>query len=157
MGCDIHPLLFVKNHLLSDDWRFKAVPPRDRHYAFFGALAGVRYADVPAASPPRGFPEWFMKPDYAVFRDGREIDSWWLAPHVSMEHTPSWLSLADMKAHRAVLAEWQPPSALEFTPEDITELLNSWDEWITLMEFYQKAAWQKPGDDDVVIVFDFDS
>ena len=141
MGCDIHPLMFVnRGDSKLQSWQFVAVPPSNRNYAFFGALAGVRDEHVPVVKEPAGFPRWFKDREFDVFRHSE-----WPMPGVSMEHTPSWVSLADMHKHLAKLDGVVG-----------TDTLGAWHQWIELMEYY-RDAYGITHNEGVVIVFDFDS
>ena len=59
MGCDIHGVVEYEEKIKHGDgsawWSAIAIVDLDRDYALFGALAGVRIADIPHIEP-RGLP-----------------------------------------------------------------------------------------------------
>ena len=96
MGCDIHPRIQYR-HPGGDYWRdFSGEMSWDRWYSLFELMAGVRCdGETPctdercarAIAQPRGWP------------DGRR-------PYEMDDdlHTPSWLTLAELREVRALLA-----------------------------------------------------
>lgn len=133
MGCDIHPGLFV---LRNNKWaQFLAVPPDERHYDFFGLLAGVR-GDTKPIAEPRGMPEWFPG-----------ADKWWAEYIVDGDHTPSWLSLQELE-NRLSLPD----------RDDDIGVTSALSEWVLLGRFYQKAdtIWRATNR-EMIYVFNFDS
>lgn len=57
-----------------------------RDYSLFGVFAGVRIDDIPGSYEPKGFPE------DACEETKKAFDDWGLDAH-----TPSWLSLKELK------------------------------------------------------------
>lgn len=103
MGCDIHPKaeVFINGKWMrcEDDG---ACVPRDRDYATFGVLAGIRREDMPRIADPRGFPTdmaWEVsdRPGGAEFGD----------------HSFSWVTLREMiKAWDTMTASDQQEACL---------------------------------------------
>lgn len=78
MGCDIHVHVEVK---INNEWHHYSAPSVDRWYWLFGAMAGVRSAEVKPVAWPKGFPKdasLITRLEYA--RESRDA------------HTPSWLN-----------------------------------------------------------------
>jgi len=88
MGCDIHPKaeVFIGGKWMrcEDDY---ACVPRDRNYATFGILAGVRDEDVPAIAAPRGLPA-----DTAWEHGEDRPGGMWFG-----DHSHSWVTLREMR------------------------------------------------------------
>jgi len=104
----------------------------DRWYWFFGQLAGVRH-DGPPIAEPRGCPD-------DADDDVREFIQ------DSDYHTPSWLTLAELKAHDWLGAMRKDSSVIldKGAADHITEWLN-------------RLAEIDPDPNRVRIVFAFDS
>lgn len=121
MGCDIHS--FTEKKLKDGKWycldpitlnRYQDEQPeyevhyenqvwKDRHYAFFSWLAGVRGAG-PIICPPKGFPSDASLP----VRWQYDNFDW---------HTPSWLTLMEIQ-----MADW--PEDLNNYKLNIVEYFN---------------------------------
>ena len=142
MGCDIHPVIEVRGTKWPGDktWEAVAIPDRGRNYAFFGALAGVRYepSNGPVAEP-RGYPDPEAEENrFCDWNPKRES----LHNFLSREHTPSWLTLEEMENYDA---QWLEKMGS----------MGQWNRWLRTMRFY--ANLYEVSDRDVRVVFDFDS
>lgn len=103
MGCDIHlhaevrrgdewVEILPRDRAESDcpDWAFNDFPLGwygERHYAVFGALAGVRRSDVPLIDAPRGLPHDAAASTLADYGDSGDY------------HSASWFDLAEVLAY----------------------------------------------------------
>ena len=135
MGCDIHPVVFVAKSP-GRTWREVAgIPNRDRFYAFFGALAGVRVDCAEPIAPGRGRPMWLAAEEY---------DELTCAGLLSGQHSLSWAALSeiDSGANDARLS---------------TEVREQFAKWAQFMRECQKQHEWEPGCAEPVVVFDFDS
>lgn len=134
MGCDVHPIIQHRmwSDKASDTWWSRLIPNDGRFYLFFGTLAGVRSDEIPPICEPRGLPNGFYDEAF-----------------LSGEHTPSWFTLREAKEYVKTLPQ---------SDEDYYHALRKrWQEWIVDMEYVKKYADDPIGDDDVRVVFDFDS
>lgn len=140
MGCDIHPVIVVKE-AGSMWWTPVAIPPRDRCYPFFEALAHVRsgYGKVSGAAlaPERGFPS-----DMTGVVSGDLHEQF-----LTGDHSASWANLAEMRAFDAT---WLKDAyAGSVYPFDL------WQRWLAWMEFVRTDYGVL--DDHVRVLFNFDN
>lgn len=132
MGCDIHAYIEHKGQEDRFWWNFGSRIHLSRDYGLFGALAGVRDDRVEHIEP-RGVPRdisFGTKYDFTYFvSDSLEDDEhedgavsraaaeryakysgWWDDKHVYVNHpdwhTPSWLTLAELKVAYARYREY---------------------------------------------------
>jgi hypothetical protein len=84
MGCDIHG--FVEYKYPTGDWESIAEVYIERHYALFGAMAGVRNEDIEQVAPRRGYPK-----DCDIFTN-YEYQEW-----NGDAHSASWLTTEEME------------------------------------------------------------
>lgn len=99
MGCDIHEHIEYKRY---DTWWHWGRPTVRRDYNLFALLAGVRnYEQVEPVAEPRDIPKdstydtvmsYTGVNDYAMYKGVWVMDADW--------HTPSWLSLGELKQVR---------------------------------------------------------
>lgn len=121
------------------------VPDRERHYAFFGSLAGVRDPDWDPIFEPRGYP-----PDCSAPANGYTAPLE-LLPWVTGEHSASFFTLTEAKNFVA--------TNIQFKMLDADRaVLWSWDSLINDMEYCKKfLAPIDRKDGNVRVVFNFDS
>lgn len=150
MGCDVHPVIQVRDKEWDEDkspryaWRNVAIPDRDRCYAFFGALAGVRVTPPRGpVSEPKGFPK------NADAQNHGYADIYSIGAFVSREHSASWLSLREMQTYDS---EWLKTFYRE-PGGDYPWVM--YQRWVKTMAFY--AELYGLTSDEVRVVFDFDS
>jgi hypothetical protein len=120
MGADIHGFVELKNK--NSKWYSSVAKVFiDRDYCLFGLMAGVR-GNNPPVVPPRGIPidlsgaaqdEYYY---YVSEKDDPKIIEQWLSSGISTVydekydiithpdwHTPSWLSLSELKLVKGLL------------------------------------------------------
>lgn len=158
MGCDIHPFFEVKT---SRGWEFggkwerkdglveapliPAYSRRDRCYAAFGVLAGVRSDNkLPLISPPRGLPNDLS----LTLVTASAVDDIWFG-----DHSHSWVTLEEVegmrKRLRAMWGKEYPPKDEEDGPHHSAfRFLDDWEsEAWNMQRNYKECRW----------VFGFDS
>jgi len=158
MGCDIHIYTekkrkdkwlccdyYTVNHWYDEDdtdedsWEqpFNHTDFYDgRNYELFGALAGVRREDISHISP-KGFP------DNASKECLEDFTQWG-----SDAHTPSWLTLTQLKEHQYSIGSTIKRSCM-ISPEQAKDLErgikpNNWCGWTNQTE-YVHAEWEDEG------------
>lgn len=137
------------------------VPDRERHYAFFGSLAGVRDPDWDPIFEPRGYP-----PDCSAPANGYTAPLE-LLPWVTGEHSASFFTLTEAKNFVATNIQFKMLDADRMEGSnnstlnksiDLLEVLWSWDSLINDMEYCKKfLAPIDRKDENVRVVFNFDS
>lgn len=170
MGCDIHIQVFVKStdarnngikhtwiqpppSWLWDDKRYGVefqhyAWPSFRNYEIFGLLANVRSTVLSAKFPPRGLPKWAPRLAEAMYFTDQEGN------YLSIElyygdHSFSWLTLAELRQipwtelnkHHP---DWYAPSDLGWVVSDLIPMLEG-------------LKSEKVSEDDIIVVFGFDS
>lgn len=138
MGCDIHGRVQIKRWSEQSDWTDLMEIPRDRNYALFSRLAGVRSCgdDDPVIAQPRGLPGDFdtdMNYDHEIhhgYGDDACIEKYWMG-----DHSHSWLSLEEMTAWDG----WEEP-------------MGRCDSWLKLLDYLKSRGFH-----DCRVVFGFDS
>lgn len=139
MGCDIHPVLQVRQTEFEDTsdlaWRSVATPDDRRCYPFFYFLTGcIRWdGDVPNLGPPKGLPKDFASWDYEEY--------------LSDEHTPHWITLEEARTADAGWLKTAYPGG--------DWPWQQWQMWLKTMEFYRELYGVRA--DQVRVVMDFDS
>ena len=156
MGCDIHPCIQIS--LLGDTfWRNVMVPDTERHYLFFGTLAGIRDDRLRLIVEQRGYPknlglqenQWTPPTDLVGWCDG--------------EHSPSWFTLTEAKKYKAEYLNTLTSDVLLPLGIDscsFEKLCEKWDSWIADMEYVKKFFWNPTTDhtdDHVRVIFNFTS
>ena len=153
MGCDIHAL-YERQHIrdygtgtVFKDWECAGQPDDSRHYAFFGALAGVRREDVPVCT----WQPFFIAPDGELDGgDACEAFRAMVARWSGDGHTYGSVTLKAMQAHTSQLLDW----AAKQEP-DLSGLLVQWEACIADMQNIRD--YYKLTDDQVRLVFFFDN
>ncbi len=143
MGCDVHPVIMVKDWTRDDGsefWTPVGIPERNRNYDFFAYLAGVRGEEGPFGGP-RGRFKNLDKSEAEYFLSG--------------QHSESYVSLAELKAN-------EPKPCPEDEKADGPREYFLWAKWVADMEHFRatrKANWGEDEltDNDVFVCFDFDS
>jgi hypothetical protein len=103
VGCDIHAVIEYRENKDAPWRRYDELLPavlRDRSYAVFAVLAGVRNCgDMPVITAPRGAPEDHTSTPIEMYEDGLG----WEWDDADL-HSFSWLSLKDL-----VEFDWDQP------------------------------------------------
>lgn len=142
MGCDIHPVLEVK-----DDgfWEPVALPSRHRDYSLFTLISGVRDYDWKGRGP-----DW--KP-LAAEKDGEDWMGRGLPEGVSYiareivghgDHSHTWFTLTEAEKYDAAWLDEQG-----FGKH------GQWPRWLKIMRFYRDLYGVK--DDEVRVVLSYDN
>jgi hypothetical protein len=140
MGCDIHAAVEVRGWG-DKDWTFVAEPPTPRNYAFFGALAGVRYPSPVPLADGRGLPA-------NTSDEARE--------RCNGDHSDSWCTLKELVDAKASMRVHMDTTYPRFDSEG--DVL---DQWIALGQMMDTAHAYYGGDENdgsrTRFVFNFDS
>lgn len=151
MGCDIHARIDAAPHNI---WRCVAVLDLDRHYLLFDVLAGVRCShDYPDGEEQCEYsPPGIARPETRGFPPGEPAHMPYVSEDAwldSIQHSRSWLSLAELRSARQRLEKAITDCGEQVTPQWLGEL----PAIIAFMELYAESHGGCP----MRLVFGFDN